>query len=126
MKKTREKKRILVTDDEPDMCWALERILKGMGFMTAAATSGREALQLAERTPFHLAFLDAKLPDMEGIELARRLRRLEPAIPVVLVSAYFYEDDAQVQQWVRQGLIRHFISKPFLVDQVQTATLAAE
>jgi CheY-like chemotaxis protein len=60
-------------DDEPDMCWALEHLLNIQGFVTRKALSAQDALQLMEQHRFGRAFLDAKLPDMDGLELARRL-----------------------------------------------------
>ncbi|MBI5114946.1 response regulator [Candidatus Poribacteria bacterium] len=122
---TRKHEMILIVDDEPDMCWALERILRGMGFATETVGDAQKALGLVKRTRFRLAFLDAKLPDMEGIDLAICLQKAIPPVPVVLVSAYFYEDDAQVQQWIRDGFICHFVSKPFVINRVREAAAMA-
>ena len=63
--------KLLIVDDEPDMCWALEHILEKNGFLTKKALSGGEALSLIESERFRLIFLDAKLPDIDGLELAR-------------------------------------------------------
>ena len=65
---------ILIVDDEPDMCWALEHLLNQRGYVTRKALTAPEALILMERHRFACAFLDAKLPDMDGLELARRIR----------------------------------------------------
>ena len=110
---------VLIVDDEPDMCWALERIIAGMGYQTVSAPSGQDAAQLVEQIPVEMALVDAKLPDMEGIDLARQLRQRQPGLPVVLVSGYFYELDARVQEWIRQEVIWGFIGKPFVLSQVR-------
>jgi len=115
---TEKRRTILIVDDEPDMCWALEELLKRMGFPTARAESGQKALGLAGRIPFRCAFVDAKLPDVEGIELVSHLRQLQPDLLVVLISGYFYEEDSQVQEWMKDGAIHRFISKPFLFEKV--------
>ena len=60
----------MIVDDEPDMCWALKNILKKSGYNCEKALSGREAMRLLKSQKFHLAFLDVKLPDIEGLELA--------------------------------------------------------
>ncbi len=116
---------VLIVDDEPSMCWALGHILKGSGIVSVTATTGQEALRLAQRQRFHLAFIDAKLPDAEGVELARRIREVNPGISIVLVSGYFYGDDPEVLQASAAGVISGFLSKPFLHDEVRAIARAA-
>ena len=109
---------ILIVDDEPDMCWALEKLFNSRGFVTQKALSAQEALELMAQHHFGRAFLDAKLPDMDGLELARCLLELAPEIRIIMVSGYFYRDDPTIQIAISQGLIRGFISKPFLQDEI--------
>jgi CheY-like chemotaxis protein len=109
---------ILLVDDEPDMCWVLEHILKKHGFAVKKALSAAAALDLMEQHRFSLAFLDAKLPDMEGLELAKHLRQLNPALAIVMVSGYFYLHDVAVQRALSRGLIKGFISKPFQQEEI--------
>ncbi len=116
---------VLIVDDEPGMCWALSHILKGNDIVSVTATSGQEALRLAARQRFRLAFVDAKLPDTEGLELARRIREADPGIRIVLISGYFYGDDPEVLQAAAAGVINGFVSKPFLHDEVRTIARAA-
>lgn len=70
---------------------------------------------------FFLAFVDVKLPDVDGLDLARQMRELEPSMAVVLVSGYFYLDDIAIQQALSQGLINSFISKPFQQEEILKA-----
>lgn len=109
---------ILIVDDEVDICWSLEYILNKNGFCTAIATNARDALLTLRNQRFHFVFIDAKLPDMDGLDLARQIRHIDPHISIVMVSGYFYEDDISVQQAIGQGLIRAFISKPFLQEEI--------
>lgn len=109
---------ILIVDDEPDMCWALEHILKERGLASKIAMNGRETLELISSFNIRLAFLDAKLPDMEGLELARRIREINPSTRIAMVSGYFYESDFAIQKAFEEGLIVGFISKPFLNDEI--------
>ena len=60
-----------------------------------------------------MALLDAKLPDIDGLELARNLRMADPGILVLVVSGYFYKDDPAIQAALEQRLIHGFIEKPF-------------
>jgi CheY-like chemotaxis protein len=65
-----------------------------------------------------MAFFDAKLPDLDGIELARQIRRTQPRLPIVIVSAYFYRDDLTIEEAIQSGLVAAFISKPFAHDEI--------
>jgi len=115
---------VLVVDDEPDVCWALETLLRKHGFMVVAVGSGAAALRwFKESGPAcHLVLIDAKLSDIEGGELAKRIRAETSCIaPVILVSGYFYKDDSLVQHSLRTGLISAFVTKPFRHDDILNA-----
>ena len=103
----------LVVDDDPDICWALERVLAGLGAQCVRALDGQTALQAARLNRLTLALLDAKLPDIDGLELARNIRMAHPGVLVLVVSGYFYKDDPAIQTALEEGLIQGFIEKPF-------------
>jgi len=109
---------ILIVDDEPDVCWALDWLLSRSGFSVKKVLSGREALELVGLFPFEWVFVDAKLPDTEGFELAQLIRETNPAIRVVMISGFYYPDDEVVLDALEKGLITNFISKPFLNDDI--------
>ena len=120
----------LVVDDDPDICWALEHVLGGLGVQCIRALDGQTALQAARLNRLTLALLDAKLPDIDGLELARNLRIADPGIPVLVVSGYFYKDDPAIQAALEQGLIQGFIEKPFshreIIETVKSALSSQE
>ncbi len=109
---------ILVVDDEPEMCWILENIIRKTGLACRTALSAREAIALTESNKFGMAFLDAKLPDIDGLELARRLRKTNTHLPIVIVSGYFYQDDPTIERVLQEGLIAVFVGKPFDHDEI--------
>ena len=113
-----KRKLFLIVDDEPDMCWALEIILKKNGFLSKKALNGHDALALIKPDRFRVAFLDAKLPDMEGLDLAKELLNIDPGIHIVMISGWFYRDDDAVQNAMAEGLIKGFIGKPFDHDEI--------
>ena len=121
---------VLVVDDDPDICWALERVLGALGARCIRALDGRSALQAARVNHLTLALLDAKLPDIDGLELARSLRIADPGILVLVVSGYFYQDDPAIQAALEQRLIHGFIEKPFshaeVIETVNEALSAKE
>ncbi len=104
----------LIVDDEPDTCWALKHVVEKQGVRSRYALRAEQALEEVRRVPYALALLDAKLPDLDGLELARRMRALRPGLPIIVVSGYFYYDDTAIQEALGSGLIQGFVSKPFL------------
>ena len=114
----RHKDAILIVDDEPDVCWALEHILAERDLRVERAATGRRAIDLVKSIAFRLIFLDAKLPDMDGRKLAGRIRALSPTTTIVMVSGYYYLDDPSIQQAVDEGVIHGFIGKPFVHNEV--------
>jgi DNA-binding NtrC family response regulator len=112
---------ILVVDDEPDMCWALANILRPAGYAVATALTGVEALALvaACERPYAVAFVDAKLPGQDGLELSAQICQQSPQTAIVLISGYYYQEDGPIVAAIRQGLIVGFVSKPFQLDQVR-------
>ena len=111
----------LIVDDEPDTCWALEHVLRKQGLGASRALSAEQALRAVEQRSYALALLDAKLPDMDGLELARRIRAIDPGVSIIVVSGYFYQDAPAIQEAQASGLIQGFVGKPFLHEQIREA-----
>ena len=103
---------ILVVDDEPEMCWILENIIRRTGLTCITALSAGEAIALTANHKFGMAFLDAKLPDIDGLELARQLRKTNAHLPIIIVSGYFYQDDPTIEGVLQEGLIAAFEQLP--------------
>ena len=116
---------ILVVDDEPDMCWALENILSPEGYQIATATSGKKALELANEKRFEVVFIDAKLPDVDGLELSSRIKETNPRGAIVMISGFFYREDEAIDERLENELCVSFISKPFDLDEVRLAAKEA-
>ena len=108
----------LIVDDEPDLCWALENLLTSKGLSCQTAQTAQATLELMKTHRFQLAFLDVTLPDMNGLELAARLRKVDPLLRFVIVSGYLNHEAAAVDQAQAEGLIAACISKPFLHEEI--------
>jgi CheY-like chemotaxis protein len=121
---------VLVVDDDPDICWALDHLLAGLGAQCIRALDGQSALQSAQLNRPALVLVDAKLPDMGGLDLAREIRCANLGVAVLVVSGYFYKDDAVIQTALEQGLIRGFVEKPFshteILEAMETALCSPE
>ena len=79
---------ILLVDDEPEVLHLVTRILSAEGTVMIEARTGAEALAVARKTRLDLVILDIKLPDMGGTEVLRRIRGIDPGVPVIMVTSY--------------------------------------
>ena len=86
-------RRILVVDDEPSIVDAVATALRYEGFEVAEARTGREGLALAQSANPDLIVLDVMLPDVDGFEVARRIRADGLATPVLFLTARDSLDD---------------------------------
>lgn len=80
--------RILVVDDEPDICRNLADILTDLGHEVVTALDGEQALELIRERPFDVALLDFKMPGMNGLTLYHEIRKQRPEIVAIIVTAY--------------------------------------
>ena len=107
-------KNILIVDDEPDMCWIISQLVQSQGFNVVTAYTGEDACLKLAKGRFSTVFLDAKLPDMDGFDVAKFASLLTKDKPsVVLVSGYYYQDDPVIHQAVADGIICNFLAKHF-------------
>ncbi|MCX5999234.1 MAG: ATP-binding protein [Chloroflexi bacterium] len=83
-----EKARILVVDDDESTRRSLSLIFNKQGYETETAGTGREAMDKAERKPFHLAIIDIRLPDMDGTGLLAPLKAKYPDAALIMATAY--------------------------------------
>jgi len=78
--------RILIVDDDAMVRDALTAVLDRAGHEIKVAANGREGLDLHERQPFHVVITDIVMPEMEGIEMIRQLKRRSPEVAVIAIS----------------------------------------
>jgi two-component system OmpR family response regulator len=107
--------RLLVVDDEPFLRDAVAASLAFLGFQVTTADTGTEALRLARERPFDLAVLDVMLPDTDGFEVVRRLRRDGSRLPVIFLTARDTQDD-KVTGLTLGG--DDYLTKPFGLEEL--------
>ncbi len=86
--------RILVVDDEESMCQYLQILLEKENYAVATAPSGAAALALMEDAPFDVVLTDIQMPKMDGIQLLKGIKAIDPHTPVVILTAYASEQSA--------------------------------
>jgi len=102
--------RILIVEDEPGIAFALENDLQTEGYQTVLVTDGVEAVRRARSEPFDLILLDVMLPNKDGFEVCRELRRGGLSTPIILLTAKTHETEKIV------GLdlgADDYVTKPF-------------
>jgi CheY-like chemotaxis protein len=114
--------RILVIDDEADIRETLAALLSSVGYEVSTAESGAAAVEQAERAPFDLVITDLRMPDMSGVDTIASLRRIDPTLPVIVISGYVSNESAQ--RCYEEGGVR-IVCKPFDIDDVLDAVQAA-
>ncbi len=112
------KHKLLVIDDEMAIRDTMRMLLEYDGYEVSVAASGQEGLAMVEKDSPDLVFLDVKMPGMDGLEVLSRLRGLNDALPVVIVSAHGTTTTAL--EAGRLGAFR-FIEKPLSKDYVLDA-----
>ncbi len=106
---------MLVVDDDRQLCEATVSSLNSIGIRAEWVLDGESAVRIvtqhhADRSDYHVILLDWKLPDMDGIETARKLRRqLGNDVPILLISAY---DWSEIEEEARAAGISGFLMKP--------------
>ncbi len=107
--------RILIVDDEDMICRVLVRRLSAEGYACTTAHNGKEGLNYAHKNPFSLIISDINMPEMDGLELLKRVKTMNPNMMVIMVTAY-PEIDMAVEA-MRLGAY-DFIIKPADLDLV--------
>ena len=111
--RTAESARILVVDDERSMREMLAILLRREGHEVAVAENGRTAIDLLNQRPFDLIVSDARMPDVDGLEVLRHARSVNPAIIAIMVTAYGSPD---LIRGVAQLGVNDYVEKPFNTD----------
>src|SRR4030043_1348064 len=106
---------ILIIDDEANLRRSLGLILQRAGYSVITAANAGEALQLLQTGSYDLAFLDLRLPDINGIELLPQIKELYPEMPVLILTAHATLDSAI--EAVRRGA-RDYLIKPIDPPQI--------
>lgn len=107
--------RVLVVDDDPQVCKTVGMILKDHGYFVQSYSQPRQALQAVRKSPFDIAIVDIKMPDLNGLELVEKIKAEDPRIAPIVMTAY--PDVQTAAETMRLGS-RDYITKPFREEQL--------
>ena len=110
-----EKARILIAEDEKTQRDLLEGFLKKEGFLVEAVANGRQAIEKIERDFFDIAFLDYKMPELDGLQTLREIRKRLPDLPVVMMTAYGTVETAVAS--MKEGAL-DYLTKPIDLEEL--------
>ncbi|SCC67223.1 sigma-54-dependent response regulator transcription factor ZraR [Kosakonia oryziphila] len=107
---------VLVVDDDVSHCTILQALLRGWGYQVALANSGKEALCQVREHVFDVVLCDVRMAEMDGIDTLKEIKALNPAIPVLIMTAYSSVETAV--EAIKSGALDYLI-KPLDFDRLQ-------
>jgi two-component system response regulator HydG len=110
-----QKLRILIVDDDRRMTNTLADILSLQNYDTTEAISGEEAIEKASQVSFDCVLTDIKMPGMDGVELYQELRKLQPGLPVIFMTAF--AADKLIEDGLKSGAVG-VLNKPLDIHQL--------
>jgi CheY-like chemotaxis protein len=110
--------RILVVDDEPEVRLVLNEFLTGLGYVVTLADSGLAALEVLEEAAPNVVLLDVTMPEMDGVETLKRILSIQPALPVIMVTA---NADIGITSKLLALGAADYIPKPFDLEYLDQA-----
>jgi len=117
-----ESVRLLLVDDEVGYLEVLSKRLTRRGYRVTTASSGTEAIRALRQWEFDLAVVDLKMEDMDGIEVLKVFKRMDPSLRVIMLTGHGSERAAR--EGISQGAFDYLIKPVGLARLVETITAA--
>ncbi len=114
---------VMVIDDDPDTRETLKDILEDKGYVVTLVENGEEAIKISKEKPLDILFIDMKLPLLNGLETYLAIRKINPKIIAVMMTAYRQEMKDLIEQALRKGAYS-CLYKPF--DPKETVDIIEE
>jgi two-component system response regulator (stage 0 sporulation protein F) len=115
---THLKKKLLIVDDQNGIRILLMEVFSSEGYETYQAANGKLALEIVRSVSPDLVLLDMKIPGMDGLDILKHIKQIDPSIKVIMMTAYGELD--MIKEATDLGAVMHF-TKPFDIDELKTA-----
>src|SRR5512137_993626 len=115
-------RKVLVVDDDPVVGKSFERVLSNKGYAVVVASDGAEAMRKIAAEEYDAVFTDIRMPGMDGIAVAERIKGRQPWLPVVIVSGYATADNEARAKAAGVSAVLH---KPLTPEMIEDSARAA-
>jgi DNA-binding NtrC family response regulator len=116
------KRHVLVIDDDAVVGRSFNRVLSDKGYEVDTARNGEEALKDIEAHDYDVVFTDIRMPGMDGLEVAERIKARCPWTPIVVITGYGTEENEAKASVLG---VSGFVRKPLTPDMIESITLKA-
>ena len=107
--------KILIIDDDADICLLLKKYFLKKGFDAQTATNGTEAIETLKKSSFDVVLCDFKLPDYNGVEILQKIKIINPVIQVIIITGY--SDVRVAVEALKKGAFE-YVTKPLYPDEI--------
>jgi CheY-like chemotaxis protein len=115
-------RKVLVVDDDPVVGKSFKRVLSGKGYIVVTAEDGYDALQKLQSETYDAVFTDLRMPGMNGLEVAERIKARQPWVPVVIVTGYGSKTS---EERARAAGVTDFLHKPLSPEMIEDSAAKA-
>ena len=115
-------RKVLVVDDDPVVGKSFNRVLSDKGYIVVTAEDGFDALMKLQAEKYDVVFTDIKMPGMDGLEVAERVKASQPWTPVVIVTGF---GTAANEERARAAGVSDFLRKPLSPEMIEGSTARA-
>jgi DNA-binding response OmpR family regulator len=112
--------KILIVDDEQGICDSIKKPFSYIGFTVFTATTAKKALSIFEKNRPKIIFLDIIMPDVDGLDLLKKFKEMDPCVMVIMVTA---KGDEEIQKKAAELGADEFVTKPFSFDDLRVVAI---
>ena len=110
-----------MVDDEEEILKAMQNLLDGLGYQSAVAASGKEALDKYAAMKPEIVLMDINMPEMDGVNCAEKIFDLNPDAKIAFLSGYGIESMDEFADRIKTSPIKTFLTKPVELADLSTA-----
>lgn len=115
-----QSRKVLVVDDDAVVGHSINRVLTGQGYQVREAVSGIEALEALGHQRYDMVFTDIRMPGMDGLDMAARMKKNYPEMPVVIITGYgTQESEKKANDLGLAGFLRKPLSPDTIIENAE-------